>query len=1047
MSEPLVRAAPPAADPVLDRVFSLVAFDWDGTAVPDRAADATTLGAAMDRLLRAGAQLAVLTGTRFANVDGALAGAIRGPHVARLLVSANRGSELYGYDASGEPVLLHRRVATGREEAALDAIADGLAAELIAATKLDVAVIRDRLNRRKIDLFPSWSDPPKARIAELVEAVETRLATSGWRGGIGAIVRRTRMRAEAAGLADARITSDGKHVEVGLTDKADAIDAILAWTGERAAHVLLVGDEVGTVSGVVGSDFRMATAGARGATFVSVGPEPEGVPAGVLHLPGGPERFVQLLVAQADRRAAVGADASAGPAPAVVPTEDPTRRLVEDGLQLVREHEIESCFAVGNGAAGVRGSLSEGTPLSAPATRIAGAWTRAAGLPAIARAPEWTGLHVQVGDVAIEIDEGAPEHRRELDLAQGILWRTWRHSDAEGRATELRVARFASLADRRLLAERLEVHTVNWSGELRLELRVAVPSEWRREGALAWTGPGAAAVAASLRGDGEGGEVPAADPVDPQVTPPPLRAEEPLPPREAVEPPIGMEPEERLAWRVLTRPGATWRLDRVCAVSRRPRGDLTEVATTALGDLDRVVADHAAACRVRAAACTPVLEGDATLRRALAFAGHHLVAAANPEDDHVSVGARGLTGPGYMGHVFWDAELWLLPVYALTWPRAARALITYRWHTLPAARARAADAGWRGALYAWESAGTGEDVTPPAVRMPDGRMVPVRTGLDEHHISGDVAWAAWHYAAWTGDDRWLRDMGAEIILETARFWASRGRVEADGRFHIRHVIGPDEYHEDVDDDAYTNGLAAWNLRCGARVARLLARRWPSRFEELAASLGLDHDEPRHWEALAAGTWDGFDAKTGVIEQFAGYFDREDIDLRALEPRTAPVDVLLGHARVQGSQLLKQPDVLLLLHLFPDQYAPEVHRACWAYYDARTAHGSSLSPPIHALAAARVGDLDAAERYLRITAAIDLDDHFGNAAGGVHVGALGGLWQAVVFGLAGLRFTEAGPTLDPRLPACVDRLVIPFTWRERRWRAEVRPGAARLLEET
>ena len=276
MPEPRLLERGSTAESSLNRVFSLIAFDWDGTALSHRAADAARLGAAMDRLLRAGAWLCVLTGTRFAHVDGALAGHLRGPHVARLLVATNRGSELYGYDASAEPVLLHRRVATPAENAALDRIAEVVASELTHATGLDVGVVRDRLNRRKLDLFPSWSDPPKARIGELVEAVEARLAASGWRGGLGAVVRRVLAVAEACGLPSARVTSDGKHVEVGLTDKADAIDAMFRWTNEPAAGALLVGDEVGTVGGVCGSDARMATARTHGAVFASVGPEPEG---------------------------------------------------------------------------------------------------------------------------------------------------------------------------------------------------------------------------------------------------------------------------------------------------------------------------------------------------------------------------------------------------------------------------------------------------------------------------------------------------------------------------------------------------------------------------------------------------------------------------------------------------------------------------------------------------------------------------------------------------------------------------------------------------
>jgi kojibiose phosphorylase len=1050
----------------LDGIFPLIVFDWDGTAVADRRSDARVLGAAMDRLLRAGAHLAVVTGTRFSHVDGALAGALRGPHVARLLVATNRGSELYGYDASGEPMLLARRLATPAEDEALDVAADRVAEAVRRATGLDVRVIRDRLNRRKIDLFPSWSDPPKARIAELVDAVEARLAGAGWRGGVAEVVRRARAEGVACGLPEPRVTSDGKHVEIGLTDKADAVDAVTAWLGEPAQGVLLVGDEVGAVGGVDGSDARLRTPALRGAVLVSVGPEPAGVPEGVIHLGGGPARLVALLDAQAERRAVGGADVSAGLAPPVAPTEDPTRRIVEDGLQLVREHEIEACFTVGNGAAGVRGSISEGTPHSAPGTRVAGAWLRATpeSLPTLARTPEWTRLRIRVGDADLEMVEGTDGHRRVLDLAQGMYWRTWRHVGDDGRVTLLRVARFASMADRRLLGERVELTTENWGGPLEVEARVSEGDCWTRTGPTTWTGPAPCAIGLAFHGtpsptdtlDGPGTPIrPAAD------RPPPLAAAEPLPAPETPGASPGLEPAHTLArWRVVTRPGATWRLDRAHAFARRPVEEdacapdpsadtsalLALAERTVERGLDHAVADHVVACRTRVDALAVTLEGDAPLQRALAFAAHHLVAAANPEDDRVSIGARALTGGAYMGHVFWDTELWLLPVYTLTWPRAARALCRYRWHLLPAARERALAMGYRGALYAWESAGSGDDVTPPFVRMPDGREARVFAGEREHHVSAAVAWAAWHYWSWTGDDAYLRDAGAEVILETARFWASRGRMEADGRFHIRHVVGPDEYHDDVDDNAYTNGMAAWNLQRGAEVARRMARAWPERWAALAAALALTPDEPAAWESAAAAMYTGFDPRTGLIEQFAGYFALEDVPLDALEPRTAPVDVLLGADRVRGSQLLKQADVVLLLQLLGDRFPPEVHAANFRYYAARTGHGSSLSPSIYALAAARLGEDVAAERYLRQAASIDLEDHFGNAAGGVHIGSLGGLWQAVVFGYAGLTLGPDGPTLAPRMPPWLRRLTFPFVWRERRFRAEIDAGRARLVPE-
>jgi trehalose/maltose hydrolase-like predicted phosphorylase len=205
------------------------------------------------------------------------------------------------------------------------------------------------------------------------------------------------------------------------------------------------------------------------------------------------------------------------------------------------------------------------------------------------------------------------------------------------------------------------------------------------------------------------------------------------------------------------------------------------------------------------------------MQRAVRFAVYHLTSAANPEDDRVSIGARALTGDAYIGHVFWDTEIYLLPFYTAVWPEAARALLMYRFHTLPGARAKAAHFGFKGALYAWESADTGEETTPERVVGADGKLVDILTGRMEHHISADVAYAVWQYWHFTGDDDFFLRAGAEILLDTARFWASRAVTEADGKRHIRHVIGPDEYHEDVDDNAFTNVMARWNIarRLGA----------------------------------------------------------------------------------------------------------------------------------------------------------------------------------------------------------------------------------------
>ena len=230
-----------------------------------------------------------------------------------------------------------------------------------------------------------------------------------------------------------------------------------------------------------------------------------------------------------------------------------------------------------------------------------------------------------------------------------------------------------------------------------------------------------------------------------------------------------------------------------------------------------------------------------TTRRSARCGSPSTISPARPirRTRRVSVGARGLTGDAYFGHVFWDTEIYLLPFYTAVWPEAARAMLMYRYHTLARRREqRQRTMGCKGALYAWESADTGEETTPERVVGPDGAMIDILTGKMEQHISADIAYAVWQYWRVTGDDDFFLQAGAEILLETARFWASRAVAEADGRRHIRHVIGPDEYHEDVDDNAFTNVMARWNLARGLEAIETLRTRWPERAAALGEKLAL-----------------------------------------------------------------------------------------------------------------------------------------------------------------------------------------------------------------
>jgi kojibiose phosphorylase len=208
----------------------------------------------------------------------------------------------------------------------------------------------------------------------------------------------------------------------------------------------------------------------------------------------------------------------------------------------------------------------------------------------------------------------------------------------------------------------------------------------------------------------------------------------------------------------------------------------------------------------------------------------------------------------------------------------------------------------------------------------------------------------------------------------------------------------------------------------------LAERWPAQWRELSRRLGLEADEPAGWLRVAHDLYTGLDERTGLFEQFKGYFGLEDIDLAAFQSRTVPMDVLLGSERIRRSQIIKQPDVVMLVHLLWDRLPSEVRRANFEYYEPRCGHGSSLSPAIHALVAARLGKIALAERYFRQAAQIDLANNMGNAAGGIHAAALGGLWQAAVLGFAGLRLARDGPVLRPCLPPGWRSLSMRLQWR-------------------
>ena len=728
-------------------------------------------------------------------------------------------------------------------------------------------------------------------------------------------------------------------------------------------------------------------------------------------------------------------------------TSDPKWLLIDEGFTLAREHETESLFAIGNGYIGNRGSLAEGSPLSAPATFVAGVFEQfevPGSVPELMILPDWTGVRIWINDEPLSMQQGdILQHRRTLDLQRGILWREWRHRDPAGRITRIEAFRLASLSDRHLLLHSVTLIPENHSSMIRFESSMEATDR-----AVSLLAPEWKARRDSAR---------------PNVLPLALR----VPGRNTTvafgltsqllhsAPDAGcrtmrMDPGKIMEHcEVKVEAGTQCHLHRIVSVfTSRDGGDAFTWSMEHLRDvvskgIESAVWAHVSAWESRWKTADIQIEGDDSLQRALRFAAYHLISAANPEDPSVSIGARTLSGPGYKGHVFWDTETYMVPFFIFTHPPSARALLEYRYCTLDAARKKARDSGFRGAMYPWESADTGEETTPKAVIAPNGEILKVLNGELEVHITADIAFAVWQYWQNTGDDEFFVRFGAEIMLESARFWASRGTTEGDGFYHIRHVIGPDEYHEDVDDDAYTNLMAAWNLRRGAETANLLQERWPDRWQELAGQLQLSNEEVSTWQKLATSMFIPFDRKTLLYEQFSGYYNKEAVDLKRYEPRSAAMDTILGHERIQETNIVKQADVVLATFLLWDEIGAEVGASNFRYYEPRTGHGSSLSPSIHALIAARIGDKACAQSYLKKAAEIDLGNNMGNAAAGVHAAALGGLWQAVVFGFAGIRTRPDGVSIAPNLFSHWRRLSFPLQWRGRRLRVCIEAESVRV----
>jgi nigerose phosphorylase len=451
---------------------------------------------------------------------------------------------------------------------------------------------------------------------------------------------------------------------------------------------------------------------------------------------------------------------------------------------------------------------------------------------------------------------------------------------------------------------------------------------------------------------------------------------------------------------------------------------------------DALLSEHSRLWAQRWDDCDIQIDGDPEAQQALRFSIYHLLAIVPTHTQTASIPARGMSGQMYKGAIFWDTEIFMLPFFIHAFPPLARNLLLYRYHTLDGARRKAHEYGYRGAFYAWESQDTGDESCTLFAVTDVFTNRPMRTYFRDKqvHISADIAFAFWKYYTTTGDASIWTDGGAEVVFECARFFLSYLYYSPDkGRYEVLDVTGPDEYHERVHNNAFTNRLVTHTFEVCLRVAEHLRSAAPDYLGELVEALDFSADLARIGE-IAPHIYQPDAGELGaVIPQFDGYFDLEDIPLpRLLEKKLHPTEYLGGgNGLATTTQIIKQADVVLTTFLFNERYPLETIAANWEYYEPRTEHGSSLSACSYSLIAAQIGKVDYAYQYFKKTATIDLTgegkQYVGTLyIGGTHPAANGGAWMSAVFGLCGIRYASKIITINPRLPAHWKKVTVPLS---------------------
>jgi alpha,alpha-trehalose phosphorylase len=719
--------------------------------------------------------------------------------------------------------------------------------------------------------------------------------------------------------------------------------------------------------------------------------------------------------------------------------------LRETGLNLERLAQTESVFALSNGHLGWRGNLDEGEPHGLPGTYLNGVY-EVRPLPAseIAYGRPESGqtvinitngklIRLFVDDEPFDVRYGKlRSHERVLDFRVGTLTRHTEWESPVGAAVRVTSTRLVSFSHRAIAAVCYEVEPTDRAAQITVQSELLANEELPTAGSDPRAGftpdhPLAAEYHNTRENAGvlvhktrlSGQRVAAA--MDHLIDAPgALRTESvAFDDGAQVNASVPLEVGQRL--RLIKFVAYGWSAERSLNAVR----DQAWAALTAARQAgwDGLLAAQRAYLDEFWSRADVEVHGDVEIQQAVRFGLFHVLQAGARGEER-PIPAKGLTGPGYDGHAFWDTETFVLPALTLHAPDAAASALRWRHKTLPAAQQRAAQLGFKGAAFPWRTI-TGQECSGywPA-------------GTAALHINADIAAAVVLYVDASGDEEFARAEGTDLLVHTARLWRSVGHHDGEGRFHIDGVTGPDEYSAIADDNVYTNLMAQHNLLAAANAAE--------KFPDRARELGVDPEESAAWRDAAQAMFVPYDEALGVHPQAATFTRHQVWDFAETPADHYPLMLHYPYLDLYRKQVIKQADLVLAMQLCPGAFTAEQKARNFDYYEALTVRDSSLSACTQAVIAAEVGQLGLAFDYLGEAALIDLDDLEHNSRDGVHIASLAGTWVALVGGFGGLRHIDGTVSFAPRLPDGITRLAFTVLIRGHLLRVEITHASTRYL---